>query len=674
MGTYNENIYPSKMFLVDLNAGTESESSAASVQLKTAATYRGSNYRQVSELKGVRFLFNLAGSSHAGSKRLKSGKDDIFLRVSAHSANISGQLPSGSASAYISNAEPGYLPYAITTFEPGEIAKSVPYVGQYYCPEDGLILVLNPAVTADVFSNVDYSFNASFTVDGIGSANKPYRALVWEDIVPVLGGFAPSGGAFINRASAQTFTFTVRVDPAYDGTVIGRTTTFRWRVQGSTTERTLAVTGQSVTVPANTFPAQSTIEWRVECTTSAGQSAVSEWQTVTTADEAPGAPTNLAPQNVFLHNDEDNIFSWTHNSPNGTAQTRAELQVSENGSTWSALASVIGSADRVTVPANTLTAGQKLWRVRTYNADNVAGEWSESAMIVLMGAPSAPAILALTAAPRAYVKWSSADQLGWRVTFSDANGTLFDSGEQFGDAREYRAEGFLADGMAHYSVAVANEYGWSVTEGDFTVENAGSGAIALTAQEIGGEAVLRWNVSGVFDNLYLLRGGVPIAKVTGLTEYRDRAACGYEVYEILGTVGANYTVSNEAEISVRVETMSIFDVDGGETVQLRLKRGEMPIIARSEASDVSYYHFAGQRLPTAYTDGTATGALSITVTLRRGNANELERFAGKLCCIRDKTGWRSYGILERIAHSIARLDDVTLDFSMAAHSEAVAYD
>lgn len=674
MAQYNENIYPVKMFLVDLNAGTETESSAASVQLKTAATYRGSSYSQVSELKGVRFQFNIAGSSHAGSKRLRSGKDDVFLRVSAHSANISGPLPSGAASAYVISAEPGYLPYSIVKFKRGEIAKPVPYVGQYYCPEDGLILVLNPAVTDDVYGNVDYSFNASFTVDGIGSANRPYRAVVWEDIVPALGGFAPSGGAFINRAAPQTFTFTVRVESAYDGTVIGRTTTFRWRVHGSTTEHTLAVTGQSVTVPANTFPAQSTIEWRVECTTEHGQSAVGEWQTVTTADKAPLAPTGLSPQNVFLHNDEDNVFSWTHNSSTGTAQTRAELQWSADGSAWSALASVSGSADRVTVPANTLTAGQKLWRVRTYNADNAAGEWSESAMIVLMGAPSTPAILALTAAPRAYVKWSSADQLGWRVTFSDANGTLFDSGEQFGAAREYRAEGFLADGPAHYSVAVANEYGWSVTEGDFTVENAGSGAIALTAQEIGGEAVLRWSASGAFDNLYVLRGGVPIAKVTGLTEYRDRAACGYEVYEILGTVGANYTVSNEAEISVRVETMSIFDVDGGETVQLRLKRGEMPIIARSEASDVSYYHFAGQRLPTAYTDGTATGALSITVTLRRGNANELERFAGKLCCIRDKTGWRSYGILERIAHSIARLDDVTLDFSMAAYSEAVAYD
>lgn len=674
MAQYNENIYPSKMFLVDLNAGSETESSAASVQLKTAATYRGEYYRRVSEHKGVRFLFDLSASAHASSKRLKSGKDDVFLRVTAHSATISGQLPSGAVSADIWAVQADYIPYAITTFSPGEIAKPVPYVGQYYCPEDSLVLVVDPGVTADVYGNVDYSFNASFTVDGIGSANKPYRALVWEDILPVLGGFAPSGGAFINRASAQTFTFTVRVESAYDGTVIGRTTTFRWRVQGSTTEHTLAVTGQSVTVPANTFPAQSTIEWRVECTTAHGQSAVSEWQTVTTADEAPGAPTNLAPQNVFLHNDEDNVFSWQHNSPTGTAQTRAELQVSENGSTWSTLATVTGDVGHVTVTAGTLTAGTKLWRVRTYNADNVAGEWSESAMIVLMGAPSAPAILTLTAAPRAYVKWSSADQLGWRVTFSDANGTLFDSGEQFGDAREYRAEGFLADGMAHYSVAVANEYGWSVTEGDFTVENAGSGAIALTAQEIGGEAVLRWNVSGVFDNLYLLRGGVPIAKVTGLTEYRDRAACGYEVYEILGTAGANYTVSNEAEISVRVETMSIFDVDGGETVQLRLKRGEMPIIARSEASDVSYYHFAGQRLPTAYTDGTATGALSITVTLRRGNANELERFSGKLCCIRDKTGWRSYGILERIAHSIARLDDVTLDFSMAAYSEAVAYD
>ena len=668
MGTYNENIYPSKMFLVDLHAGTESESSAASVQLKTAATYRGRNYRQVSELKGVRFLFNIAGSSHAGSKRLKSGKDDIFLRVSAHSANISGQLPSGAASAFMEAVEVGYIPYAIATFTPGEISKPVPYVGQYYCPEDSLSFVVGPAVTVDVYGNVDYSFNASFTVDGIGSANKPYRALVWEDIVPVLGGFAPSGGAFINRASAQTFTFTVRVDPAYDGTVIGRTTTFRWRVQGSTTERTLAVTGQSVTVPANTFPAQSTIEWRVECTTAHGQSAVGEWQTVTTADEAPGAPTNLAPQNVFLHNDEDNVFSWHHNSPNGTVQTRAELQWSADGSAWSALANVSGSADHVTVPANTLTAGQKLWRVRTYNAANVAGEWSESAQIVLMGAPSTPAILALTAAPRAYVKWSSADQLGWRVTFSDANGTLFDSGEQFGDAREYRAEGFLADGMAHYSVAVANEYGWSVTEGDFTVENAGSGAIALTAQEIGGEALLRWSASGAFDDLYVLRGGVPIARVTGLTEYIDKTGAGAETYEILGTAGANYTRSNAAEVLIKIDLFRVYA--DGVRLDLNARQISAPTLERSAAADVSYYHFSGQRYPTAYTHGTQTGVVSIAVTTR--DADKLE--VGKLYCLRDSTGWRGYGVLESISHSVGMVDDATLSFALVEHSEAVAYD
>ena len=378
---------------------------------------------------------------------------------------------------------------------------------------------------------------------------------------------------------------------------------------------------------------------------------------------------------MFLHNDEDNVFSWQHNSPNGTAQTRAELQISESGSTWSQLATVQDGTEHVTVAAGTLTAGTKFWRVRTYNADNVAGEWSEGAQIVLMGAPVPPAILALTAAPRAFVRWSSsADQLGWRVTFSDADGHLFDSGEQYGNAREYRADGFLSNGVAHYTVAVANEYGWSVTEGDFTVENAPGGTLMLNAQEIGGEAVLRWSASGAFDDLYLLRGGIPIAKVTGLTEYRDRAACGTEVYQILGTVGAYYTLSNEAETSVRVETMSIFDVDGGEAMELRLKRGSMPVVARSEASDVSYYHFSGQRYPTAYTDGTATGALSITVTLRRGSANELQRFAGKLCCLRDKTGWRGYGILESIAHSIDRLDDVTLSFALTDYDEAVAYE
>lgn len=679
MATYNENIYPEKMFLVNLLTEAEEESSASSVQIKASGAFPGGDLQSWSEVKGVRFEFDLGRSDYASSKRLKENDKILHAHLTAATASAGGSLPSGSsADAALVSSDYPYRPASrlIRNLSWGTASLSTPrWLELHDAHENDILCISDLGVTGTLYASADYDFSAQFTIDGIGSASyKPYRSVVWEDIVPVLGGFAPSGGAFVNRSSAQEFTFTSDVQNAYDGTVIGRTTTFRWRIAGGETEYTIPVSGQSVTVPADTFPAQSNIEWRVECVTEHGQSAVSAWQTVTTTDAAPLAPINLAPQNVFLHNDEDNVFSWQHNSPNGTAQTRAELQISESGSTWSQLATVQDGTERVTIAAGTLTAGTKFWRVRTYNADNVAGEWSEGAQIVLMGAPVPPAILELTTAPRAFVRWSSGDQLGWRVTFTDAEGKAFDSGEQYGDAREYRTEGFLADGQAHYSVAVANEYGWSVTEGDFTVENAPSGVIALSAQEDGGEAALRWSVSGAFDSLYLLRGGVPVAKVTGLTEYRDRAACGTEVYQILGTVGANYTLSNEAETSVRVETMSIFDVDGGEAMELRLKRGSMPVVARSEASDVSYYHFSGQRYPTAYTDGTATGALSITVTLRRGSANELQRFAGKLCCLRDKTGWRGYGILESIAHSIDRLDDVTLSFALTDYDEAVAYE
>ena len=679
MATYNENIYPVKMFLVNLLTEAEEESSASSAQIKASGAFPGGDLQSWSEVKGVRFEFDLGRSDYASSKRLKENDKILHAHLTAATASAGGSLPSGSsADAALVSSDYPYRPASrlIRNLSWGKASLSTPrWLELNDAYENDILCISELGVTGTLYAGADYDFSAQFTIDGIGSASyKPYRSVVWEDIVPVLGGFAPSGGAFVNRAAAQTFTFSVNVPNAYDGTVLGRTTTFRWRTVGSATEHTIAVAGQSVTVPANTFPAQSNIEWSVECVTEHGQSAVSAWQTVTTTDAAPLAPINLAPQNVFLHNDEDNVFSWQHNSPNGTAQTRAELQISESGSTWSQLATVQDGTEHVTVAAGTLTAGTKFWRVRTYNADNVAGEWSEGAQIVLMGAPVPPAILALTAAPRAYVRWSSADQLGWRVTFSDADGHLFDSGEQYGNAREYRADGFLSNGVAHYSVAVANEYGWSVTEGDFTVENAPSGVIALSAQEDGGEAALRWSVSGAFDSLYLLRGGVPVANVTGLNEYRDRAANGTEVYQVLGTVGANYTLSNEVGVSVRVETMSIFDVDGGEAMELRLKRGSMPVVARSEASDVSYYHFSGQRYPTAYTDGTATGALSITVTLRRGSANELQRFAGKLCCLRDKTGWRGYGILESIAHSIDRLDDVTLSFALTDYDEAVAYE
>lgn len=270
----------------------------------------------------------------------------------------------------------------------------------------------------------------------------------------------PTAG-FINEKTANIFSWTLESNPAGTAQLSG---TFQWRSRGASTINTInTFSAQSVTIPANTFP-NGEIEWRVSAANTAGVAApFSEWFLLTTIDERPNKPTGLYPNSGSRDGTKVVQFSWLHNSPLSTPQSAFELQISyDGGYSWRALSSKVATAvTQFTAAANTIlptdTTGRVGWRVRTYNSDNVASDWSNTAFFIVHPAPQVPNWISVeTGKSRPLCRWTSIGQVGYQLQVTSGEAIIFDSGEIHGTETEYRISEFLNNGVFTFRVRIKN--------------------------------------------------------------------------------------------------------------------------------------------------------------------------------------------------------------------------
>jgi hypothetical protein len=370
---------------------------------------------------------------------------------------------------------------------------------------------------------------------------------------------------------------------------------FRWRPKGATEYTEYGIEGaqNTYTVPTDTFATEQ-IEWQVVLTSDDGiEGTPSPWYTLTTVD-AVSSPATESPKSALCDGSEPITFKWIHNITTGTAQGAYELQFSaDGGTTWNELAAKTASPSvTYDVPADTLPAGTILWRVRTYNTDDVASEWSEAAKIVVRAAPPIPSISGVEVSPRPMVSWQSLGQQAYQVI---AGG--YDSGAVFGTAKSHKVPLYLADGETTVSIRVQNSFGlWSAWANvTITISNTGAGTLAVRSMVKQGSARLMWD--GKQSLFYVYRDGEVIGKTTAM-EYTDHLAIGKHRYTIRGVIGDNYTDAEITEIpTTGIWLMAVVGV--WDWLPLRYRRDTKPQLTGSRDQIVSYQHFEGRVLPVA---------------------------------------------------------------------------
>lgn len=395
--------------------------------------------------------------------------------------------------------------------------------------------------------------------------------------------------------------------------------------------------------------------------------------------DAEAIASPIHPYGEYVQNDDDVTFEWAHSAETGTPQTRADIQYREYGAAWQDLLTISGEAGTATLPAYTFDPGRFFWRIRTYNEDGVAGPWSSEVAFVCVGAPVVPVITAVTITNRPIVAWESSGQIGYQVQIGE-----YDTGEVGGQAKTHKIPYYIPSGTYTARVRIKGAaLLWSAwAEQEFAIDVTGPAKPTLTAEAITGAAQLTFTAPDA-EKLYLLRDGIPIANVTGLTTYTDYAALGSAVY-VLRAVDAsdNYTDSDPVGVTVAVPLGMVAALaavdDLNNPVALKLTRGVRRSITGSKIRAATYHHYAGREYPVARYSGHSTGSYELSVAFI--SALDRDRLLTLLdrrrtMLYRDKWGNRWYVTIPDNGYEQDRIaTSITLTMHVTDYVEQIDYE
>lgn len=502
-----------------------------------------------------------------------------------------------------------------------------------------------------------HSYSAQMWYLSVGTSrysSPPQLLITFDDsnVQPKLTTPAPASGVRLNKASAITFsTSLVQSDVFTIKSLTPASGTFEYRLKGASSSTTAAATISSTTIsytaPANTFAAGE-YEYRFTVTDNLGQTVYTAWSSFDTRDTVPTATAD-EPSGNLLDGDQPISFRWTHINESGSAQTKAELQKSADGSTWTALTTVTGSVNEYSAPAGTFASGTWFWRVRTYNLDNAAGAWSDAASFVTVSAPSTPKVI-VQASPRPLITWQTNEQSAYQIQLDTAVGTT-----DYGSGKSWRSPIYLDDGLHVARVRVQNSYGvWSEWgSATFTVSHTASGAVVLTV-DADHRAELSWSYAGSWTEFVVYRDGVAIAKTTDYS-YTDDYSVGTVRYQVRACASDgtyNYSLSNEVTVSVMPETVMLSALGSGKWLFLRLSTAQHRTNTIKASRAFSLTHLTGRKFPEA--ELTEFCDRSISVSYATDDETEkaaLEALMGSPVCLKTPGGKMVIGILDTLSET-----------------------
>lgn len=451
---------------------------------------------------------------------------------------------------------------------------------------------------------------------------------------------------YVNPRQAQTFSWTLDKDGEYScaGDWTQESAVFHWRSGTSGSWNDIPISGatQSVTIPANTFPI-GTIQWYVSGVDNVGTASDSEIYTITTAD-SPMVATPLAPIGTVEDGSGDIVFYWQEANDTGTTPTGADLQYSQDGSTWTALGHVDGAVTTYTAPGGTLPAGAVMWRVRAYNTDGVAGAWSEAVSFVSVAAPPAPTVSA-AAVPFTTVTWQSSGQQAYRIT---VDGVVY--GPFFGTDKNYALKDYLRDGDHTISVEIQGIYGlWSQPGAiTITVANSPGDGITLTGS-FDRDAALRWETESATMDFLVYRDGKQIG-ATVTNSFSDRFVLGSHSYQVINRLAnGNYTASNVVTGVMRSCTTAIAPFNGGSWQELNLSENSYSEQRFSWTKVSSLRHVTGAVYPVLEISEYENAAGSYDVSFPDvESANAFLSLRGQIVILKSRGGNVVIGALTQI--------------------------
>lgn len=532
-----------------------------------------------------------------------------------------------------------------------------------------------------------YSGDAALYLRGTENGSNSIQASVtMERCDPEIKDILPASGSFIDDLNGFRISWTLDAPASAAGNVFMPTDIqFQWGATqslGNTITLTLnpedPESYKGVNIPANTFPTSGTVYWKIRWKSELEDTY---WETdvgtySTTDSTAVVTPTY--PVNASIDGEVDNVFTWEYESDTGLPQYAFDFQYSNNdGLSWENLFQHQESTSpSCTVPANTFIAGNGLWKVRGYNTDDVAGEWSQQASIIVRAASKPPVISNVTTTPKVTITWQASGQQAFRLTAKNSTET-YESGIVFGTGKTFTIPHYWEDSELKIAISIENRFGvWSdEATTAVIIQNTPSGNISLNGSVTDYGAALSWRTDSTFKAFYVFRDGVAIACVTD-TAYIDYGICGESAYWIMGvTEDGNYTESEILNLYSAPEHAIIAAVDSGDWIELRVNRGGMPEITETHMEDISYQYYSGRMYPVAYSSVFRERTKTFGFTVWKDAAEKLGDLIGQLVILKDYTGGKIIGVLNNLQLSgYVRRPNVSFNITVIDYNEEVSFD
>ena len=546
---------------------------------------------------------------------------------------------------------------------------------------DGAILMLDPS------KNDIPSWSSAITVF---ADLEHHSSLTYLDIT-----FGGSREVYVDRRVAnqnywnrhEDIKINWNISSNFIGPYVQKSAVLYWKTSENGAEHRIPINGTDMEciIPANTITTDSfmtCMEAVVQLPWENGVTIASErcsWVAHNTKDLQTHSDS-LSPNGVFVNGDSATL-KWVHISTNGTKQTKAEIQYRSNPSeAWKSLASVSGDITSYTVDADEFPSQTVYWRVRGYNADGLAGVWSEPAQFTIRKPPDPPEIRAAKPAARPRIEWAAPDQTAYQVKVSD----ILDSGQVSGQERSFQIMDYLLPGKYVVYVRCKNRYGlWSEYATREITVSFQRPVKPVVETILEGLNVILWVKNHTaYKKLYLMRDGVPAARLDG-NAYTDYTAGAENHYTVRGVSASDGWADTELTVYV--------PFGGGIVLSGINSYGEMVLLELSSTLQTfnENLSFGGEKVEIAgkrwgVWEFSGNDSRSISASDYIVSMEGLEQL--KDLCARHKTtlyrdafGNRIWGVVTQLAAKTQQFGDKVLAFAgftfiQVDYSPSISYD
>ena len=481
-----------------------------------------------------------------------------------------------------------------------------------YTSSDSEFKISNLHFTFDVTSNLTFLIDSSFG----GGYHNPSNALNVEVSALLTKGIKQyhiaSGALYYKKASEGSYT-------------------------------SVSLTDSAVTLPANTFEDNTDYDLYISAVSDAGTTAQTPVMTLTTTDSTPYA-FPVTPYNEITYGNI--VFVWDYSVETGADQYAYDIQISnDGGSTWTdALQHVVSSETRATYTQ--VTTGETLWRVRSYNQNDVAGSWSNSKSYINNVPPQPPVINSISGIGRKTLQWATSQQIAYEVIVQDGLGNVvYDSEEVYTTSKTALINEYLENGQYTFRVRIAAGYGeWSPwAEMQANVSASLDAPVFTVVSGVEGTQITI-TADPDYDYFYILRNGKPIAKVNGGT-YIDRFASGDITYKVIG-VGSNDSYGYGTQTVRFIPSSNYLITPDGITFECSQRWGGRIFPSKSTKPEMAAFNFYGNSSPSHMISKKMRSA-SFSVAVYDENG-ELDAFLGFPVFFTTDRGWSSWCVITSI--------------------------